>query len=50
MTVFFDDVNPNSEQSKGARKSLAGLDFSPLPRITGRSLVLALFISMGGLM
>lgn len=49
MTVFFDDVNPNSEQSKGARKSLAGLDFSPLPRITGRSLVLALFISMGGL-
>ncbi|KAH6686649.1 general substrate transporter [Plectosphaerella plurivora] len=49
MMVFFDHVNPNSDQSKGARRSLAGLDYSPLPRVTGKSLVLALFISMGGL-
>jgi SP family sugar:H+ symporter-like MFS transporter len=50
LTVYFDQFNPNSEKSKGARRSLAGLDYSPLPRVTGKSLVLALFVSMGGLM
>ncbi|KAK6708134.1 hypothetical protein SNK04_009094 [Fusarium graminearum] len=52
MTVYFDDQNPNSEKGKeaGARRSLAGLDYSPLPRITGRSFLLATFVSMGGLL
>lgn len=50
-TVTFDEHNPNTEKGKDAhaRRSLSGLDYSPLPRITGRSLVLALFVSMGGL-
>ncbi|KAJ3541164.1 hypothetical protein NM208_g4742 [Fusarium decemcellulare] len=52
LTVHFDDQNPNSEKGKqaGARRSLAGLDYSPLRRITGTSLVVALFVSMGGLL
>lgn len=52
FTVNFDQFNSGSEKSRGqgARQSLSGLDYSPLPRVTGRSLVLALFVSMGGLM
>ncbi|TVY79603.1 Hexose transporter 2 [Fusarium oxysporum f. sp. cubense] len=52
LTVHFDDQNPNSEKGKeaGARRSLAGLDYSPLPRITRRSFLLATFVSMGGLL
>ncbi|KAF5617598.1 major facilitator superfamily transporter [Fusarium tjaetaba] len=52
LTVHFDDQNPNSEKGKeaGARRSLAGLDYSPLPRITPRSFLLATFVSMGGLL
>ncbi|CAJ0554395.1 Ff.00g129080.m01.CDS01 [Fusarium sp. VM40] len=52
LTVHFDEQNPNSEKGKeaGARRSLSGLDYSPLPRITGRSFLLATFVSMGGLL
>ncbi|KAK7428471.1 hexose transporter hxt5 [Neonectria magnoliae] len=50
LTVYFDEQNPASEKGAHARRSLAGLDFSPLPRITGRSLVLATFVSMGGIL
>ncbi|KAH6884592.1 hypothetical protein B0T10DRAFT_493451 [Thelonectria olida] len=52
LTVYFDEHNPETEKGKEkhARRSLAGLDYSPLPRITGRSLVVALFVSMGGIL
>lgn len=50
LTVSFDKHNPNSEKGTHGRGSLAELDYSPLPRITGRSLVVALFVSMGGLL
>ncbi|RSL57230.1 hypothetical protein CEP53_006559 [Fusarium sp. AF-6] len=52
LTVHFESQDATSEQGKkaGARRSLVGLDYSPLPRITGRSLLLALFVSMGGLL
>lgn len=48
--VHFDEQNPNSEKGTHGRQSLAGLDYSPLPRITGRSLILAMFVSMGGIL
>ncbi|KAK5626231.1 hypothetical protein RRF57_001946 [Xylaria bambusicola] len=41
--VTFDDV----PQERTAKE--AGLDFSPLPRVSGRSFVMGLFVSMGGL-
>lgn len=50
MTVYFDQYNPNSEKGTDVRKSLADLDYSPLPRITGRTLSMAMLVSMGGLM
>ncbi|EEU38114.1 uncharacterized protein NECHADRAFT_71510 [Fusarium vanettenii 77-13-4] len=52
LTVHFEGQDATSEEGKkaGARRSLVGLDYSPLPRITGRSLLLALFVSMGGLL
>lgn len=52
LTVHFESQDATSEEGKkaGARRSLVGLDYSPLPRITGRSLLLALFVSMGGLL
>ncbi|KAI8713987.1 hypothetical protein NCS52_01117900 [Fusarium sp. LHS14.1] len=52
LTVHFENHDATSEEGKkaGARRSLVGLDYSPLPRITGRSLLLALFVSMGGLL
>lgn len=50
LTVYFDEQNPASEKGTHARRSLAGLDYSPLPRITGRSLIVALFVSMGGIL
>ncbi|KAM0327176.1 hypothetical protein ACHAQA_006308 [Verticillium albo-atrum] len=48
MTVNFDHHNPNHEKGTDVRRSLAGLDYSPLPRISGRSLGLAMLVSMGG--
>ncbi|UPK94625.1 hypothetical protein LCI18_005560 [Fusarium solani-melongenae] len=52
LTVHFESQDATSEEGKkaGARRSLVGLDYSPLPRVTGRSLLLALFVSMGGLL
>ncbi|KID83679.1 hexose transporter [Metarhizium guizhouense ARSEF 977] len=51
MTVRFDHVNPASEKSNqnDVRSSLAGLDYSPLPRLTMRSLAMGCLVSMGGL-
>lgn len=50
MTVHFDQYNPNSEKGTDVRQSLASLDYSPLPRITGRTFSMAMLVSMGGLM
>lgn len=50
MTITFDHVNPNLSEDKDRRQSLAGLDYSPLRRITGRMLALGALVSMGGLM
>lgn len=41
--VTFDDVR----QVRTGKE--AGLDFSPLPRVSGRSFVMGLLVSMGGL-
>lgn len=49
MTVYFDQHNPNSEKGTDVRRSLADLDYSPLPRITGRTFSMAMLVSMGGL-
>ncbi|OAQ67695.1 MFS monosaccharide transporter [Pochonia chlamydosporia 170] len=51
MTVRFDHVNPASEKANkdDTRRSLAGLDYSPLPRLTMRSLAMGALVSMGGL-
>jgi hypothetical protein len=50
MTVHFDQYNPNSEKGTDTRASLASLDYSPLPRLTWRSFLMGLLVSMGGLM
>lgn len=50
MTVYFDKYNPNSEKGTDVRHSLAGLDYSPLKRVTGRTFAMAMLVSMGGLM
>ncbi|KJZ73440.1 hypothetical protein HIM_07234 [Hirsutella minnesotensis 3608] len=51
MMIRFDQYDPSSEKGKpdNVRRSLAGLDYSPLPRVTGRGLSMALLVSMGGL-
>jgi SP family sugar:H+ symporter-like MFS transporter len=50
LTITFDEHNPASEKRRdGNRQSLAGLDYSPLKRVTGRSFVLCVLVSMGGL-
>lgn len=49
MTVYFDQYNPNSEKGTDVRRSLAELDYSPLPLVTGRSFAMAMLVSMGGL-
>ena len=50
MKVYFDKYNPSSEKGNDVRHSLAGLDYSPLPRVTARSLAMGCLVSMGGLM
>lgn len=47
--VTFDHVNPNSETSTDARQELAHLDYSPLKRVSARTLCMGLLVSMGGL-
>ncbi|OAA73730.1 siderophore iron transporter mirC [Cordyceps fumosorosea ARSEF 2679] len=50
-SVTFDEHNPNTEKGREneARSSKSGLDYSPLPRVTGKSLSMGILISMGGL-
>lgn len=48
--VYYDQYNPNSEKGTDVRKSLSGLDYSPLRRVTFESLSMAILISMGGFM
>ena len=50
MTVHFDQYNPNSEKGTDTRASLAALDYSPLRRLTWRSFLMGVLVSMGGLM
>ena len=51
MTVYFDEHDPNSEKRReGQRASLAGLDYSPLPRVSKMSFMMGVLVSMGGLM
>ena len=51
LTVYFDEHDPTSEKRKqGQRQSLSGLDYSPLPRVTMRSFMMGILVSMGGLM
>ncbi|KAM4055744.1 major facilitator superfamily protein [Hirsutella rhossiliensis] len=51
MTIRFDEHDPSSDKRRpeNVRASLAGLDYSPLPRLTGHSLAVAMLVSMGGL-
>ncbi|KAM0477845.1 hypothetical protein ACHAPX_005611 [Trichoderma viride] len=51
MTIYFDQHDPSSEKHNPSfgRPSVSGLDYSPLPRVTGRSLAMGCLISMGGL-
>jgi MFS transporter, SP family, sugar:H+ symporter len=46
--VKYDRYNPNADGATDARKSLAGLDYSPLRRITWASFWMGILISMGG--
>ena len=48
--VYYEQYNPNSEKGTDVRQSLAGLDYSPLRRVTLPSLYMGLLISMGGFM
>lgn len=50
MKVHFEQYNPNSEKGTDTRASLAALDYSPLPRLTWRSFLMGVLVSMGGLM
>jgi hypothetical protein len=45
--VYYDQFDPRygTDQSRG---SLAELDYSPLRRITGKSLIMGVLVSMGG--
>ncbi|UKZ75611.1 hypothetical protein TrVFT333_003299 [Trichoderma virens FT-333] len=50
-TIFFDQHDPASEKHNPefGRPSVSGLDYSPLPRLSGRSLAMGGLVSMGGL-
>lgn len=50
LTVRFDQYDPNAESHIGEKRpSIAGLDFSPLPRVSLGSFWMGAFVSMGGL-
>ncbi|KAH0530307.1 hypothetical protein TsFJ059_004943 [Trichoderma semiorbis] len=51
MTIYFDQHDPASEKHNPdfGRPSVSGLDYSPLPRVTGRSFAMGVLVSMGGL-
>jgi hypothetical protein len=46
--VYYDQYDPNKSEGKDVRKSLAGLDYSPLRRVTWASFNMGVLISMGG--
>jgi hypothetical protein len=46
--VYYDKYDPNKSEGKDVRKSLAGLDYSPLRRVTWASFNMGVLISMGG--
>ena len=46
--VYYDEYDPRSPTSTGARKSLTNLDYSPLPRVTWPSFIMGVLVSMGG--
>jgi hypothetical protein len=46
--VYYDQYDPNKSEGKDVRKSLAGLDYSPLRRVTWASFNMGILISMGG--
>lgn len=46
--VYYDQYDPNKSEGKDVRKSLAGLDYSPLRRVTWASFSMGVLISMGG--
>ena len=48
--VRYDQYDPSQSEGKDVRKSLAGLDYSPLPRVTWASFSMGVLISMGGFM
>lgn len=50
LTVRFDQFNPTHQKAPEVQHAAQSVDYSPLRRVTGRSFVLALFVSMGGLM
>ncbi|KAL1891983.1 hexose transporter hxt5 [Sporothrix stenoceras] len=50
MTVFFDKHNPTSEKWDRNAPPSDALDYSPLKRISAKSLFIAVFVSMGGLL
>ncbi|KAM0466832.1 hypothetical protein ACHAPV_000341 [Trichoderma viride] len=51
MTIYFDQHDPSSEKHDPSfgRPSVSGLDYSPLPRVTGRSWAMGCLVSFGGL-
>ncbi|KAL6904482.1 sugar transporter domain-containing protein [Trichoderma evansii] len=51
MTIYFDQHDPSSEKHNPdfGRPSVSGLDYSPLPRVTGRSWAMGCLVSFGGL-
>ncbi|KIW95822.1 uncharacterized protein Z519_02886 [Cladophialophora bantiana CBS 173.52] len=46
--VRFDKYNPSAAGATDARKSLGGLDYSPLRRVTWASFWMGILVSMGG--
>ncbi len=46
--VRYDKFNPAVSENKDARNSLAGLDYSPLRRVTLASFLMGILVSMGG--
>lgn len=48
--VSYDAYDPNSGTGTDVRKSLAGLDYTPLRRVTWASFNMGILISMGGFM
>lgn len=48
FTVHFDDQR-NAARTKDGNSEAESLDYSPLPRVTRRSLFMGVLVSMGGM-